>query len=338
MPVHNEAAFIERSVGSVLAQDYPHERMEILIADGLSQDGTRQIISGLQPQQSIIEIVDSIKRVGALALPRDPMQNPEVEVWRDTHGGVSAYAEILGDEYRMHLPGLASFSFSPSGHEVAAAVPLSVREELVVDAYRRKVLPMALQVGGREVLHSSAVRSASGVTALCGVSEAGKSTIAFGLSRRGYSLWADDTVAFEISESGGSSILLPFNVRLRPASAAHFDVDESRPADGLAHLSLPLGHETAPLTTVCILRRADCTQSPVAVRRLSLAEAFSAALDHACCFIPQTDQRKRRMIHNYLDLAAQTPFFDICFQPGLENVPAILDAIEAVLKEAVPRA
>jgi len=279
----------------------------------------------------------SIRRVGALALPLDPTQNPDLEVWRDIHGGVAAYAEILGDKYWMHLPGLASFSFSPCGSEVAAAVPGSVREDLVVDAYRRKVLPMALQVCGREVLHSSAIRSTAGVTALCGVSEVGKSTIAYGLSRRGYSLWADDTVAFEISESGGSSILLPFNVRLRPASAAHFDVDESRPSDGLNHYDFPIGRETAPLTMVCILRRADCTQSPVAVKRLSLAEAFSSALDHACCFVPQSDERKRRMIHNYLDLAAQTPFFDICFQPGLENVPAVLDAIEQALQETAAK-
>jgi glycosyltransferase involved in cell wall biosynthesis len=68
MPVHNEAAFIERSVGSVLAQDYPHERIEILIADGMSQDGTRQIISGLQTPQSNIEIVDSPGKIVAKGL------------------------------------------------------------------------------------------------------------------------------------------------------------------------------------------------------------------------------------------------------------------------------
>jgi len=274
----------------------------------------------------------SIKRIGAVALPWDPVLNPEVEVWRDIHGSVSAYAEILGNEYWMHLPGLASFSFSPCGNEIAAAVPSAVKEDLVVDAYRRKVLPMALQVCGREVLHASAVRSSAGVTALCGVSEAGKSTIAYGLSRRGYFLWADDTVAFEISDSGGSSILLPFNVRLRPAAAALFDVKETRPSDDLASDDFPHGCETAPLATVCILRRANCAQSPVAVRRLSLAEALSAALDHACCFIPQSEERKRRMIQNYLDLAAQTPFFDICFQPGLENVPAVLDSIERAVE------
>ena len=36
MPVRNEAAYIERSLGSVLAQDYPVDRLEILVVDGLS--------------------------------------------------------------------------------------------------------------------------------------------------------------------------------------------------------------------------------------------------------------------------------------------------------------
>jgi glycosyltransferase involved in cell wall biosynthesis len=47
MPIRNEAAFIARSLGSVQAQDYPHERMELLIADGMSTDGTRDVIAGV---------------------------------------------------------------------------------------------------------------------------------------------------------------------------------------------------------------------------------------------------------------------------------------------------
>jgi succinoglycan biosynthesis protein ExoA len=47
MPVRNEAAFIARSLGAVLAQDYPHERMEVLVADGMSADGTREVIARL---------------------------------------------------------------------------------------------------------------------------------------------------------------------------------------------------------------------------------------------------------------------------------------------------
>ena len=44
MPIRNEASYIAVSLGSVLAQDYPPELMEILVADGMSEDATRDII------------------------------------------------------------------------------------------------------------------------------------------------------------------------------------------------------------------------------------------------------------------------------------------------------
>lgn len=44
MPIRNEADFIERSLGAVLAQDYPRDRFEVLIADGMSTDSTREIV------------------------------------------------------------------------------------------------------------------------------------------------------------------------------------------------------------------------------------------------------------------------------------------------------
>ncbi len=59
MPVRNEANFIERSVGAVLAQDYPRERLEILIADGMSNDGTREVISSLQQAHANVKLIDN---------------------------------------------------------------------------------------------------------------------------------------------------------------------------------------------------------------------------------------------------------------------------------------
>jgi succinoglycan biosynthesis protein ExoA len=40
MPVRNEGAFIARSLGAVLHQDYPSGGMEIIVVDGMSDDGT----------------------------------------------------------------------------------------------------------------------------------------------------------------------------------------------------------------------------------------------------------------------------------------------------------
>jgi glycosyltransferase involved in cell wall biosynthesis len=47
MPIRNEAAYIRRSLGAVLAQDYPPERMEVLVVDGMSVDGTREAVEEL---------------------------------------------------------------------------------------------------------------------------------------------------------------------------------------------------------------------------------------------------------------------------------------------------
>lgn len=47
MPVRNEAAFIERSLGTVLAQDYPAERYEVLVVDGDSDDATPDLVRRL---------------------------------------------------------------------------------------------------------------------------------------------------------------------------------------------------------------------------------------------------------------------------------------------------
>jgi succinoglycan biosynthesis protein ExoA len=47
VPCRNEASFIERCLESVLGQDYPPEKMEILVVDGVSEDGTPQIVQKL---------------------------------------------------------------------------------------------------------------------------------------------------------------------------------------------------------------------------------------------------------------------------------------------------
>jgi len=47
MPSYNEEPYIEECLRSLLGQDYPADRMEILVADGGSQDKTREIVNRL---------------------------------------------------------------------------------------------------------------------------------------------------------------------------------------------------------------------------------------------------------------------------------------------------
>lgn len=44
MPIRNEAVFIDRSLSAILNQDYPPDQLEVLVVDGVSDDGTREAI------------------------------------------------------------------------------------------------------------------------------------------------------------------------------------------------------------------------------------------------------------------------------------------------------
>ena len=41
IPCRNEEKFIGKCLDSILAQDYPQEKMEVLVVDGMSEDKTR---------------------------------------------------------------------------------------------------------------------------------------------------------------------------------------------------------------------------------------------------------------------------------------------------------
>ncbi|MGH9947078.1 MAG: glycosyltransferase family 2 protein [Pyrinomonadaceae bacterium] len=71
MPVRNEVAFIERSLNSVLNQDYPHDLIEVIISDGASTDDTVAKIRKLAENTDIsIKIVDNPKKIAPTALNR----------------------------------------------------------------------------------------------------------------------------------------------------------------------------------------------------------------------------------------------------------------------------
>lgn len=75
MPVRNEEAFIEVSLGAVLAQDYPDDLMEIFVVDGASTDATRHIIGNLQQSHTNLHLLDNPAGIVPCALNRGIRQS-----------------------------------------------------------------------------------------------------------------------------------------------------------------------------------------------------------------------------------------------------------------------
>src|SRR5687768_15611940 len=91
MPIRNEGTFIARSLGAVLAQEYPPDQMEVIIADGMSDDGTRDHVQKIIASTRIpVRVINNPRRIvptgmnEALALARG-----EIIIRVDGHAVIS---------------------------------------------------------------------------------------------------------------------------------------------------------------------------------------------------------------------------------------------------------
>lgn len=70
VPVREEARAIGRCLTSILASGYPRERMEVIVADGLSGDGTCEAVLREARNDARVRLIDNPGRTTPLALNR----------------------------------------------------------------------------------------------------------------------------------------------------------------------------------------------------------------------------------------------------------------------------
>jgi len=65
VPIRNERRFIRDCLEGILAQDYPGDRLEILVADGMSTDGTREAVQALVEEhpERVIRLLDNPRHI-----------------------------------------------------------------------------------------------------------------------------------------------------------------------------------------------------------------------------------------------------------------------------------
>lgn len=68
IPARNEEKWIRGCLDSILSNDYPHSRLEILVVDGMSEDHTKEIVRSLVPLYPFIRILENPRRIIPAAL------------------------------------------------------------------------------------------------------------------------------------------------------------------------------------------------------------------------------------------------------------------------------
>ena len=68
IPCRSEAAWILRCLESIAKNDYPRDRLEILVVDGMSDDGTRAIVEECAVRYAFLRLLDNPQRITPAAL------------------------------------------------------------------------------------------------------------------------------------------------------------------------------------------------------------------------------------------------------------------------------
>ena len=68
LPVYKEEKFIENCILSILEQDYPQDKMEVIFVDGMSPDRTRDIINDYAQKYPYIRLIDNPEKTVPYAM------------------------------------------------------------------------------------------------------------------------------------------------------------------------------------------------------------------------------------------------------------------------------
>ncbi|XXJ20913.1 glycosyltransferase family 2 protein [Desulfovibrio caledoniensis] len=124
MPVYNEEPYIAQTLHRLLEQDYPADRFEVIVADGGSTDGTRDIVRSIAGENPGVRLEDNPGRRsssgrnvgfregrgeyflvidGHCHIPSNTLLSDMVGIFKESG------AQCLGRPQRLDPPGLSGF-------------------------------------------------------------------------------------------------------------------------------------------------------------------------------------------------------------------------------------
>jgi hypothetical protein len=167
-----------------------------------------------------------------------------------------------------------------------------------------------------------------------GPSGAGKSTIAYALGRRpGWSMIADDTIAFSCSDTSPTPVRLhPLRLqsRLRDDTARYFGAPSAREE------AFTWPAVTPALTALFILDGA-VEHATVDIAPQSLSASYGDLLRQAHALSLNDAELNRQLMGDYATLATTISVFRLTYPKTFERLDTVLDQLEALVRELKQR-
>jgi len=132
---------------------------------------------------------------------------------RRANGTISLIIARSRSGYLVRFPGVAVYLVSPDGRRISCALQRRTQPQTGAHLFLTHLLPMALSLRGRIVLHASAVATPHGAVAFLGEAGQGKSTLSASLVRRAFPLITDDGLL--LLDRGGTLAGVPSYPEMR---------------------------------------------------------------------------------------------------------------------------
>jgi GT2 family glycosyltransferase len=179
---------IEACLRSALGQDYPSELVEVLVADAMSMDATREIVLRIAGEDARVRMLDNPKRTRAAALN---------VVLRAARGEIVVPMDPSGDYGKTHVTKcVQALTASPADH--LAIVPRATGRTLVQRALSAAQKTKLAFAAGAEL-----ARGSEPVPALLGAVRR-RVFERVGMFDPGTRLEEDDELSHRITQSGGA--------------------------------------------------------------------------------------------------------------------------------------
>ena len=262
---------------------------------------------------------------------------PEGELWL-------SFSKIDGG-YLLRFNELADFFVSNDGKKIICIpehnIPSNTIRHLLLD----QVIPLVINLKGKEALHASAVFTPKGVFAFTGITGSGKSTVVGSFLSEGYPLMSDDCLVLLEKNKGIYAIPAYPGLRLWDDALSHL-FGENGAHGSVAHYTDKRRVEIEKrLETHCTepqpLRRLYSIAEPIEAERktdiiiehLSPRESFMALV--RCVFrLDITDNNMlTRQFHFLERVVSQVSVRRLIFPRNFNLLPAVREAILNDLKD-----
>ena len=259
---------------------------------------------------------------------------------REPDGTVSLTIGRCRSGYLVRFPGLAPFLVSPDGCAVSSSLQPGTSPRTLAHLFLAKVLPLALSLRGRVILHASAVATPHGAIAFLGATGQGKSTLSTSFVRRAFPLLTDDGLL--LVDNGTTLAGVPSypEIRLWPdvlEALGHggLEVQDVGHCDGKKRLCIgrgpwPFSLEPVPVRRLYVLGGPEPTARPraVTITPLTPRQAFIELVKHTYRLDLDDRTRLRDEFDSIGRIAARPSLvYRLAFRRDLSRLPAVQAAI-----------